>query len=638
MFDTIRDHKKYLMGFLLILIIPSFVLVGVQGFKDRDRGGAVVAVVNGQDISQRDWDQAHQTESRRLQERMPNLDTKLLDTPEARYSTLEQLVQQRVLAVATEKARLYTSDQRLARELQQNQVIASLRRPDGSLDMEAYRQLLGRQGMSPEMFEAKVRTDLSQRQLLQGIEASGFATPSLAAPSLNAFFEQREIRFSLFAAPAFAAQVQLSPQDLEAFYTRNAALFQSPEQADVEYIVLDAPSLEHSVNLPEADVRAYYEQNAARLSGAEERRASHILLTVAANASAAEKAATREKAAALLAQVKAAPQTFAQVAKTQSQDPGSAAKGGDLDFFARGAMVKPFEDAVFSLQKGGISELVETEFGFHIIQLTDIKTPPQRSFEAMRPEIEATLKKQQAQKLFAESAEAFSNLVYEQSDSFSAAAERFKLKPQIRKGLTRKPAADAGVLGNERLLNALFTPESVEKKRNTEAVETASGQLVSARIVQHTPARTQPLTEVTDTVRQRLTAERAAELARRQGSEQLQAWKGGAEATGLSPAQVVSRDKPGSLNPKVLKAALSADPKALPAWVGVDLGDQGYAVVKVDKVMPPQAREASTQAQEVQQYGQWWAAAESQAYNEVLKERLKVRIKVPAPAAAPKQP
>lgn len=637
MFDTIRDHKKYLMGFLLILIIPSFVLVGVQGFTDPDRGGAVVAVVNGQDITQRDWDQAHQTESRRLQERMPSLDAKLLDTPEARYNTLEQLVQQRVLAAAAEKARLYTSDQRLARELQQNQVIASLRRPDGSLDMEAYRQLLGRQGMSPEMFEAQVRTDLSQRQLLQGVEASGFATPSLAAPSLNAFFEQREIRWALFAAPAFAAQVQLSPQDMEAYYTRNAAQFQSPEQADVEYLVLDAAALEHSVNLPEADVRAYYEQNAARLSGAEERRASHILLTVPANASAAEKAATREKAAALLAQVKAAPQTFAQVAKTQSQDPGSAANGGDLDFFARGAMVKPFEEAVFSLQKGGISELVETEFGFHIIQLTDIKTPPQRSFEAMRPEIEATLKKQQAQKLFAESAEAFSNLVYEQSDSFSAAAERFKLKPQIRKGVTRKPAADAGVLGNERLLNALFAPESVEKKRNTEAIETASGQLVSARIVQHTPARTQPLAEVTDTVRQRLTAERAAELARRQGGEQLQAWKGGAEATGLSPAQVVSRDKPGSLSPKVLKAALSADPKALPAWVGVDLGDQGYAVVKVDKVMPPQAREASIQAQEVQQYGQWWAAAESQAYNDVLKERLKVRIKVPAPAA-PKQP
>jgi len=637
MFDTIRDHKKYLMGFLLILIIPSFVLVGVQGFTDPDRGGAVVAVVNGQDITQRDWDQAHQTESRRLQERMPSLDAKLLDTPEARYNTLEQLVQQRVLAAAAEKARLYTSDQRLARELQQNQVIASLRRPDGSLDMEAYRQLLGRQGMSPEMFEAQVRTDLSQRQLLQGVEASGFATPSLAAPSLNAFFEQREIRWALFAAPAFAAQVQLSPQDMEAYYTRNAAQFQSPEQADVEYLVLDAAALEHSVNLPEADVRAYYEQNAARLSGAEERRASHILLTVPANASAAEKAATREKAAALLAQVKAAPQTFAQVAKTQSQDPGSAANGGDLDFFARGAMVKPFEEAVFSLQKGGISELVETEFGFHIIQLTDIKTPPQRSFEAMRPEIEATLKKQQAQKLFAESAEAFSNLVYEQSDSFSAAAERFKLKPQTRKGLTRKAAADAGVLGNERLLNALFAPESVEKKRNTEAIETASGQLVSARIVQHTPARTQPLAEVTDTVRQRLTAERAAELARRQGGEQLQAWKGGAEATGLSPAQVVSRDKPGSLSPKVLKAALSADPKALPAWVGVDLGDQGYAVVKVDKVMPPQAREASIQAQEVQQYGQWWAAAESQAYNDVLKERLKVRIKVPAPAA-PKQP
>ena len=631
MFDTIRNHKKYLMGFLLILIIPSFILFGVQGFNESDQRGAVVAIVDGQEITQLEWDQAHQTESQRLREAMPTLDAKLLDSEDARYATLERLVRQRVLAAAAQKFNLFTSDQRLARDLQNNEVIAGLRRPDGTLDVDAYRQLLGRQGMTPEMFEAQVRADLSQRQVAQGIQSSGFATEGLAKVSLDAFFEQREVRLARFASSEFAARVELSDTDIETFYNNNPASFQSQEQADVEYLVLDAASLQKGIVLAEADVRAYYDQNAARLSGNEERRASHILLTLAPGASAADKAAVREKAAALLAQVKAAPQTFAEVARTNSQDPGSSVNGGDLDFFARGAMVKAFEEAVFALQKGAISDLVESEFGFHIIQLTDIKTPPQRSFEAMRVEIEAELKKQQAQKQFADSAEAFSNLVYEQGDNLNAAAERFKLEIQTVKGLTRKPQASAGVLANERLLNAIFAVDSIDKKRNTEAIETASGQLISARVVHYTPTRTQPLVEVRDQVRQRLVVQRSAELARTTGAKQLEAWKGGADVAGLSSALVVSRDNAQNLSGPLLNAALSADPKQLPAWVGVDLGEQGYAVVKVDKVLPRQPREGQAKMQEVQQYSQWWSSAESSAYYDTLKERFKVRIKVPAP-------
>ncbi|OGB17131.1 MAG: peptidylprolyl isomerase [Burkholderiales bacterium RIFCSPLOWO2_12_67_14] len=635
MFDSIRNHKKYLMGFLMILIIPSFVLFGIQGFTDFNARGEPVASVDGQDITKTEWDQAHQAESQRLREAMPTIDAKLLDSDQARYATLERMVRERVLATAAQKFNLYTSDQRLANELQGNQMIAALRKPDGTLDVEAYRQLVGRQGMTPEMFEARVRTDLSQQQVVQGIQGSGFAPGALAEVSLNAFFERREVRVARFAASDFAARVSPSDAEIETFYNANPALFQAPEQADVEYLVLDASALQQSIVLAEVDVRAYYDQNASRLSGDEERRASHILLSVPAGASAADKDKVRERAAALLVQVRQAPQTFAAVAKANSQDPGSAANGGDLDFFARGAMVKPFEDVVFSLAKGGISDLVETEFGFHIIQLTDIKAPKQRSFDEMRAEIEASLKKEQAQKQFAENAEAFSNMVYEQADSLKPAADRFKLTLRTAKGLTRQPRPDAGVLANERLLGAIFAPDSIEKKRNTEAVETASGQLVSARVVQYTAARTQPLAEVRDRVRALLMAQRSAELAKSEGMKQLDAWKAGGEATGLAAALTVSRDKAQGLAQPVLNAALSADPRALPAWVGVDLGDQGYAVVKVDKVLPRETRDAPVLAQEVQQYSQWWASAESQAYYEALKERFKVRMLVPEPAAAP---
>ena len=630
MFDSIRNHKKYLMGFLLILIIPSFVLFGIQGFTDGNQSGETVATVDGQDISKAEWDQAHKVEAQRLRESMPNIDAKLLDSDGARYASLERLVRDRVLAVAAQKDHLFTSDQRLARALQEDPSIAALRKPDGSLDVECYRQLVARQGLTPEGFEARVRSDLSVRQVTGGVQSSGFAPPALAQVSLNAFFERREVRVLPLAASDQAAKVVPTDAEIEQFYKDNQALFQAPELIDVEYLVLDAAGLAQSVTLNEDALRAYYKENMALLSGDEERRASHILLNAPKSAPAAEREKIRAKAQALLEQLRKAPETFAAVAKAESQDPGSATKGGDLEFFGRGAMVKPFEDVVFAMAKGAISDVVETDFGFHIIQLTDIKAPKQRSFEEMRPQIEADLKKQQGQKLFAENADNFGNLVYEQADSLKPAADSLKLELRTAKGLTREPVQGSGVLANERLLAALFAPESVQNKRNTEAIEIASGQLTAARVVQHTPARTLPLAEVRDSVRARLVAQRAAQLAKEEGVKKLAALRAGSDATALPASVVVSRDNPQGLAAPVLKAALSADAKQLPAWTGVDLGQQGYAIVKVEKLLPRAAPAA--QNQEVQQYAQWWTAAETLAHYELLKERFKVKILVPEPA------
>jgi peptidyl-prolyl cis-trans isomerase D len=627
MFDSIRNHKKYLMGFLLILIIPSFVLFGVQGFTDFNQRGEAVATVDGHDIRKSEWDEAHRNEAQRLREQMPNLDAKLLDSDAARYATLERLVRDRVLAAAVQKDHLYTSDQRLARALQEDPGIAALRKPDGSLDVERYAQMVARQGLTPEGFEARIRSDLSMRQVLGGVQATGFAPSSVAQVSLNAFFERREVRVLTLAAKDFASKVAPTDADIEQFYKDNQALFQAPEQIDVEYLVLDAAEIAKGLTLNEEDLRAYYKENVGKLSGDEERRASHILLNAAASAPAEEREKVKAKAQALLEQVRKAPETFAEVAKANSQDTGSAAKGGDLEFFGRGAMVKPFEDVVFSLKKGEISDLVETEFGYHIIQLTDIKAPKQKTFEEMRPQIEADLKKQQAQKRFAESADGFGNMVYEQAESLKPAADQFKLEIKTAKGLTRQPVPGSGVLANERLLAALFAPDSLQNKRNTESIETASGQMTAARVVNHSPARTLPLAEVRESVRARLIAQRSAQLAKEEGGRKLEALKSGSDTTALPASVVVSRDNPQGVSGQVLRAALSTDPKQLPSWAGVDLGEQGYAIVKVEKVLPRAT--PSAQNQEVQQYAQWWNTAEAQAHYELLKQRFKVKILVP---------
>jgi peptidyl-prolyl cis-trans isomerase D len=628
MFDFVRKHTRIMQFLLFLLIFPSFVLFGLEGYNRFREGGATVATVDGQDITQGEWDAAHRSQVERMRSSMPNVDVKLFDTPEAKYSTLERLVRDRLLQVAATQLRLGASDARLASELQQNPTIAALRRADGTLDMERYRQLLGTQGMSPESFEAQVRGDLASRQVMSGIGVTSFSSAALADVTLNAFYEQRQVQVARFAPTDYVSQINPSDADLEAYYKANPDKFQSAERADIEYVVLNLAAVQKDIVVPEAELKTYYEQNAARLADLEERRASHILINADKGASAAERDAARAKAQALLAEVQKSPNQFAELARKNSQDTGSATKGGDLDFFGRGAMVKAFEEAAFALKKGETSGVVETEFGFHIIRLTDIKQPEQKSFESQRAKLELEVRAQLAQRKFAEAAEQFTNIVYEQSDSLKPAAERLKLDVQTASNLAREPVAGNTAANNPKLLAAVFSQDSIEKKRNTEAVELAPNVLAAARITSYSPARTLPLEEVKARVREQVVAQQAGERARSEGAAKLAEWKASPDAAKLPAAIVVSREAKQAQPSALVEAALRASTQTLPAWVGVDLGTSGYAVVKVEKVLPRDAANAASLARERDQYAQWWASAEGLAYYKLLKEKFKAEIKI----------
>lgn len=634
MFDIFRKHTKIMMILLFLLIIPSFVLFGIDGYNSMGQSDPVVAKVGAIEITQTQWDSAHKNQVDRLRAGQPDIDIKLFDSAEARFATLQRLIRETVMRVAAEKFGLFTSDARLARFLQEDPTIASLRQADGKLDMERYRQLAASQGLTPEGFENTVRQDISRQQVEAALLQSGFVTTAPADVALNAFFEQREIQVAAFMADDYAAGISPSDADLEVFYQANQAMFQAPEQADIEYVVLDMASVKKDIQINEADLRAYYDQNADRLSGNEERRASHILISVPATASADDRQQAREKAEKLLLSVRANPDGFADLARKHSQDPGSAERGGDLDFFARGVMLKPFEEAVFAMQKGTVSDVVTSDFGYHIIKLTDIKTPKRPSFDDLRATLENDLKTQQAQRKFAEVAELFTNTVYEQADSLGPVAEKLGLKIQKADKVVRQPTANnSGVLAKEQFLAAIFSSDSINNKRNTEAVETAPNELAAGRIVAYSPARTQALDEVRDLVRQRVIAARAAELADKAGSEKLALWKKEPVQAALSREFVVSREQGGGSPPEVVLAAMKADATTLPTWQGVDLGAAGYIVLRVNKVLPRPAPAESAIKQHRQQYTNGWTAAEAEAYLDSLKERFKVEILVPTPLA-----
>ncbi len=631
MFELIRNNTKALMFVLVVLIIPSFVFLGVEGYSGFSEGNVEVAEVAGQPITQAQWDAAHRAQIERMRSQAPDIDVGLLDTPQMKQQTLEGLVRERVVRVAASDLHLGVSDERLQRIFVNDPQFAFLRKPDGSIDTD----LLNAQGLSAEQFAQQLRQDVAMRQVLLGVADTALGASTPTSTALDALLQRREVRIARFEAKNYFDQVKPTEAEIAAYYNdpARADAFMAPESAKVEYVVLDLDALAQDIAVSEEELRKYYAENAGRFSTPEERRASHILIKAGREAPAAEREKARAEAAALQAEAKKNPDGFAELAKKNSDDPGSAAQGGDLDFFARGAMTQPFEEAAFAMKTGEISDVVESDFGYHVIKLTGVRGGGKKSFEEARAEIEAEVKQQLAQQKFAEAAETFSNVVYEQSDSLQPAAEKLGLKVRSAEGITRTPGQGAdGALASQNFLTALFSDDALRNKRNTEAVETGPNQLTSGRVVEHTPARKLPLDAVKDQVRQQLVEERSAALARKEGEAKLAAWKGGAPAEAFEPAITVSREQSRTLPRSLIEAVMSAPANSLPAWTGVDFGDQGYAVVRIDKLLPRDPSQEDRQ-QLQQQYAQLWGAAEAEAYYAALRKRYKAEVTGPGTAS-----
>lgn len=583
MFDSIRKHQRILQFILVVLIFPAFALFGIQGYDRLMSSGDGVAKVDDAEISRQEFDQAHQRQLDQMRQMLGGqVDLATIDTPALRGEVLESLVTQRALLLEAFKQRIFVSDDALRRMILS---IPDLVKNDGSFDMDRYQALLAAQGRNEEMFVAELRRDLTMQALPGAISQASVIPDALLDQITRLGEQQREIRQRRFAPADFEATVDLSDATLRKFHSDNAASFETPEQAVVEYLVLDAAAIEASIVLNADEVRAYYEQNKARYATAEQRRASHILIMADEGASEAERQAARDKAQTLHAQLVGGAD-FAELAKAESQDAGSAPSGGDLGFFSESMMVKPFADAAFALEEGGISDVVETEFGFHIIKLTGIRPGIERPFATVRPEIEAEIRTQQSAGRFAEAAETFSNLVYEQAETLQPAADQFKLDVQRVEGVQRSGVDSLPAdhpLNRQRLLRELFSADSLANRRNTQAIDVGGGQLVSARIVEYSPAARQPFEAVQEQVRERLLALESSRAAQAAGEALLSDLRTGKAQVGEDFGQAVTIGRvPGEQMPAAaIEAVFRADASHLPAYTGVAAADGSYSVFEV---------------------------------------------------------
>lgn len=594
MFEFVAKHKRLLQVLLALLIIPPFALWGIQSFTLSGASRNDLADVDGSRVTLREL--ANAQDQRRDQLRSVlgrGFDPALLDTPEARRQLLDQLVAQRVVTLYLARSQLGVTDEQLRELLEAEPAFQE----DGKFSRRNYQAALRAQSKSEEQFEADVKRDLALRQLASGLLDSTIVARTTARRLANIRAQSREVSESLVPTSQFVGQAKLAPDAVEAYYRSHPREFEVPEQLRAEYVQLSLEQLLAEEAVSPDEVKAAYEASLAP------KRAAYL--------------EGRKKAEALLAEVRKDPARFAELAKANSRDAGSAAEGGDVGWFGRGAMVKPFEDAVFKLKPDEVSPLVATEFGLHIIQLTGIRkaeggkgeerrarhilieAPAEvKDFEAARPEIERDLRRQRAQRRFPEVADALGNVAYEQPDSLEPIVERFKLKAATTGWFSRANAP--APLANAKLLGALFGDDAVRNRRNTDAVEVEPGRIVVARVLEHKPAAVRPLDAVRGEITDRLVLEEAQRLARAAGEARLKQLESGQDAGVVwGPTRTLTRERPGGLDRRAVPPVFRAETSKLPAYVGVDLAPAGYGIYRVSKVIEaPALDEANLRANE----------------------------------------
>lgn len=616
MLEAIRERAQgWFAKIILALIAIPFALWGVDSYIRHAGDTAVVATVGEQDITQQEF-------TRMLREQQQRMGSQA-DKPEIRRAILDAMVNQRLLAQQAAEAGLIVPEGLIEGII----AGAPVFQENGAFNQKKFDDWLRQQGLTAPRFMARLRDDV----LVQQLESGVLDTVSVAAPAVDRLIraneQRRTVAQAVVGAERFLDQVRLDPAAAKAYYDQHPDEFRVPERVKLELLVLSRNDLLRQASVSEEELKKHYADHADQYRTPEERRASHILIAVSPRASEAERKAAERKARQLYLEAKKDPASFAELAKKNSQDPGSAQNGGDLGFLGRGMTVKPFDAAVFAMKAGDISEPVKSDYGYHVIRLTEIRPAKTRPFEAVRGEIEMELKKQQAARKFAELADTFGNVVYEQSDSLKPAADALKLKIQTTGWLGKEGDFP---FNSEKLRQAVFSDDVLKNKRNTEAVEVAPDTLAAARVADYQPASMTPFDQVKDALAQRLRQEQAAALAVKQGREWLAELKQGKAVEGLSwsAAEDASRLKhPEGYAVPVLKEVFKADVSKLPAYAGAELPGQGFVLAKITAVKETGAIEPAKRQAYSAQINALLAREYAQAYLKSLKERIKVEIK-----------
>lgn len=624
MLEAIRNHAKgWLAKVILALIAVTFALFGVDSYMKGDGSGGVIAEVGDVGISREELAGEIQAQTDRMRETLgPSFDPAVAEKADFRKQVLDSLIERKALLQEAEKLKFYAPDDYLAAVLGQIPAFQQ----EGRFSQQQYEAVLRQNNRSPAQFENELRQAFMLETITSPVSLAAFPSTTSMKQIAGLVAQQREISWADLPAGRVASQIKVSPADIERYYKANKAEFTEPEQIRTEYLVLDRSAVAAGMAINDQAVADYYAAHKAEFGEPEQRRASHILIAVDATADAATRAKAKAKATELLQIVQKAPERFAEVARTQSQDPGSAAQDGSLGSFGRGMMVKPFEEAVFSMKPNEIRGLVESDFGYHIIRLDGIEGGKVAPLADVKAAVADELRRQQIQKAFPAMAENFSNLVYENPDSLAPAAKAIKLTVQQGGWMSLKNAQPP--LNHPGLLAVLFSAEAIKSRQNTEAVEVAPGVLVAARVVDHRPARLLPLADLSPAIEAKLLAEQRTRLLTREGEAMIQALaKGEEKGLNWSAFQVVGRQASAAFDAAGSKAVFRVNTDKLPAYTGFMNPDGSYRIVRVTRVVDAATQDPMLLSSITSGVTQALQRADLQAMSDLIKAGRKVKIK-----------
>lgn len=582
MLEAIRNHAKgWLAKVILGLIALSFALFGVDSYMSGGQGSGVIAEVGDVGVSREDLSREIQGQTDRMRESLgSSFDPAITETAAFRKQVLDSLIDRKALFQDAQQLKIIAPDAYVASVLMQIPAFQQ----DGKFSPQRYEAVLRQNNRTPAQFESELRQSFMLETVTSPASLAAFPSTTSLTQIARLVAQQREISWVDVSASTVAPQIKLTPDEVDQYYANNKVAFTEPEQVRAEYLVLDRAKVAASIAVSDQAVTDFYASHAAEFGVPEQRSASHILIMADKNADVATRAKARAKANELFQALQKAPDRFAELARTQSQDPGSAAQDGHLGSFGRGMMVKSFDDAVFSMKPNEIRGPVESDFGYHVIRLDGIQAAQTAPLANVRAAVIDELRKQQSQKVFADLADNFGNLVYENATSLQPAAAATKQTIQQSAWMTARQAP--APFDHPGLQEAVFSSESLKSKQNTEAIEVQPGVLVAARVIEHRPARVRPLSEVRPEIEAKLRAEQGARLLTKQGEATIQALlKGNETGMSWSAFQIVGRQPSAMLDATEAKAVFRVGTDKLPAYTGFVRPDGSYRIVRVSRVL-----------------------------------------------------
>ena len=621
MLDAIRKHtQSWAAKVFLSVIAILFVLGGIDTYLSQAGSDVAIAKVNGEKISILEYSNTMDS----VRDRMRSdgkVDAAMLESPQFKQSVLDGLITRRLVNEEIHKSNFRISDEQLSQhilgmpEFQEN----------GKFSEDLYQKTLEQNKLTATKFENDRRSELLTQQARDSLAMLVSVPKSVAEQTLKFAHQQRDVSVAEIKTAQFVKQVNVTPAQVKAYYELHKDKFKVPEQVKLEFALLSAAGLVAQMKVTDEEVKAFYDENAAKFQGDEQRQASHILIGFGVGATAAEKAAAKDKAADILAQLNKKPNRFEELATKNSQDPGSATKGGDLGTFGRGAMVKPFEDAVFGMKVNEISEIVESEFGYHIIKLTGI-TGQSTKFEDMKAQIKGELSWQKAQAKYAELADDFSNTVYEQSGSLKPAADKFGLQLQTSAWMSREDGAK--FFKSEKMMGLVFSDEVLKEKRNSPAEEVSPNNMISARVVEYKATAPRTFDEVKGGIEALLKLEAAEKLATEKGLAALAKLKAGGVVDELEwvPPVTVDRKNAQGLTEPVMSQVFKIDASKLPAYAGFMNEKNSYTIVQVSRIDNALAADADAKGHAEEDVQAAMAAEYVSAYGKSLKAKSNIVV------------